>query len=225
MEADGDRSRAAGLADRARARALPRAHAALARAGRGGARRSDLRRADAVDGQVGGRLSALLRRGARRPHRRRRRPRVRRLRARRHRLDAGTLAGADRARRRPAHRRARRRDHDDADRGLDLGGRRAAPALRAALLAVRADGHRRQPLRAAHRAPDPAPAQGARLQLVLPRLGRRDRCRDRRRRRDGAQARQRRAAGRSGARRPSSSSSTTWRACAARSRAATSPAC
>ena len=53
--------------------------------------------------------------------------------------------------------------------------RRAAPALRAAVLAVRAHRDRRQPLRAAHRAPDPAPAQGARLQLVLPRLGRRDR--------------------------------------------------
>ena len=94
--------------------------------------------------------------------------------------------------------RARRRDDDDADRGLDLGGRRAAPALRPALLAVRAHGDRRQPLRPAHRAPDPAPAQGARLQLVLPRLGRRDGRGDRRRRRDGAQARQRRAAGRSG---------------------------
>ena len=40
--------------------------------------------------------------------------------------------------------------------------------------------------------------QGARLQLVLPRLGRRDGRGHRRRRRDGAQARQRRAAGRSG---------------------------
>ena len=40
-------------AHRARARALPRAHAALARARRGGARGADLRRADAVDGEVG----------------------------------------------------------------------------------------------------------------------------------------------------------------------------
>ena len=84
-EPDGHRARAPGGADRARARALPRAHAALARARRRGARGADLRRADALDGQVGRRLSALLRRGARRARRRCRRQRVRRLRARRHR--------------------------------------------------------------------------------------------------------------------------------------------
>ena len=218
-----DRARLASL-DRARARALPRAHAALARARRGGADGADLRRADALDGQVGGRLSALLRRGARRPHRRRRR----------HEYvdfalgDTGSMPGHSpeptRARGRPAHRRARRRDDDDAHRGLDLGRRRAAPALRPAVLAVRAHRDGRESLRPAHRAPDPAPAPGARLQLVLPRLGRRD-GRDHRRR----TARRCRSPATSGRRsipprRPSSSSSTTSRACAARSRAATSPA-
>ena len=219
------RPRAPGGADRARARALPRAHAALARARRGGAGRADLRRADALDGQVGRRLSALLRRGARRAHHRRRRPRVRRLRARRHGLDAGHSPGADRARGRPAHRRARRRDDDDAHGGLDLGGRRAAPALRPAVLAVRADGDRRQPLRAAHRAPDPAPAQGARLQLVLPRLGRRDGRGHRRGRRDACPSPATSGRRSIPPRRRSSSSSTTSRASGARSRAATSPAC
>ena len=190
------RAHAPGGVDRARARALPRAHAALARARRAGARSPDLRRPDAVDGEVGRRLSALLRRGPRRPPHRRRRQRVRRLRARRHGLDARPLAGADGARRRPAHRRARRRDDDDADRGLDLGRRGAAPPLRPAVLAVRADRDGRQPLRPAHRAPDPAAPEGARLQLVLPRLGRRDGRDHRRERRDRREAGQRRPAGR-----------------------------
>ena len=95
-----DRARLDAL-DRARARALPRAHAALARARRGGAVGADLRRADALDGEVGGRLSAVLRRGARRPHRRRRRARLRRLRARRHGLDARPLARSRRCARSP----------------------------------------------------------------------------------------------------------------------------
>ena len=115
--------------------------------------------------------------------------------------------------------RARGRDDDDADRGLDLGGRRAAQALRPALLAVRAHRHGRESLRPAHRAPDPAPAAGTRLQLVLPRLGRRDGRGHRR-----PTARRRPSPATSGRRSipprpPSSWSSTTWRACAARSRA------
>ena len=49
----------------------------------------------------------------------------------------------------------------------------ARPALRAAALAVHADRDRRQPHGAAHRAPDHRAAEGARLLLLLPRLGRR----------------------------------------------------
>ena len=46
-----------------------------------------------------------------------------------------------------AEQAAARHHHDAADRGRDLGRRGARAPLRAAALAVRADGHRRQPLR------------------------------------------------------------------------------
>ena len=88
------------------------------------------------------------------------------------------------------HRRAGRpRHHDDAaHRGLALGGRRALTPLRPAVLAARAHGDGRQPLR---RPPGPARHQAAedpRLQLLLPRLRGRD-DHHHQRRRAGARSR------------------------------------
>ena len=67
------------------------------------------------------------------------------------------------------------RDHADAaERGRAVGGRGDGAALRAALLAVRADRDGRQPLRAPDRPRDHRAAEDPRLQLVLPRHRRRD---------------------------------------------------
>ena len=118
-----------------------------------------------------------------------------------------------------------RHHHDAADGGRRRRGRRPAAPLRPSLLAVHAVGDRRQPLRAAHGAPDPEAALRARLLALLPRHGRRDdrRHRTRRRRRWPSRAT---SARRSTRRRPPrSSSSTTSRPCARRSRRATSPSC
>jgi hypothetical protein len=108
-------------------------------------RLAPLRRADAVDGSLGRRLRRLRGRGARRPLPRRRRPRVRGLLPRRHRGDDRPFARAHG----PGGRRAGEgRDHADAaERGRDLGRGRARAALRAAAVAVRGDGYRREPLR------------------------------------------------------------------------------
>ena len=53
-------------------------------------------------------------------------------------------------------------------------GERAGAAVRSAALAVRADGDGREPVRDPARPARHGPAEGARLQLVLPRHGRRD---------------------------------------------------
>ena len=71
--------------------------------------------------------------------------------------DTGAMAGHSPE---PTMRASRAgRAHDDApDRGRGLGGRGARPPLRAALLAVLAHRHRRQPLDAAHLPPGDRPA-------------------------------------------------------------------
>ena len=100
--------------------------------------------------------------------------------------------GLGRGHRRPG----RPRHHDDAaHRGLPLGGRRALAPLRPAVLAARADGDRRQPLRRPARPSRHQAAEDPRLQLLLPRLGGRD-DHHHQRRRAGAEAGQRRPAGR-----------------------------
>ena len=117
------------------------------------------------------------------------------------------------------------RDHADApDRGRAVGRRGARAALRARRLAVRADGDRREPLRDPARARGDRAAEGARLQLVLPRHRRRD---VRRAARTAASSRARATSARpSRSTRPrASSSSTTSRRSSASSPTATSPAC
>ena len=121
-----------------------------------------------------GRFPRLRRPGRGRPLHRRRRPRLRRLLPRRHRRDDRPLA----ARRRCGDRRAGRAR---ASRSMlptedaDLGRRGAAPAASAcrywqfALTATDANRFALRLARAAHR-----PAEGAGLQLVLPRHRRRD---------------------------------------------------
>ena len=104
-------------------------------------------------------------------------------------------------------------------------GEEMAAALRAAVVAVRADRHRRQPLRDPDRPRDHRPAEDPRVQLVLPRHRRRD-VRDARRRRRRRRARgQHRPAGRRSPRPRASSSSTTSRRSSASSPTATSRAC
>ena len=168
---------------------------------REGARLASRRRPDALDDAVGRRLPGLRRRSVGRAVPRRRRDRVRRPLPRRHGGDDRAFAGAGR----PGGRGAGgARDHADAsERGCALGRRGADPAFRPGEVAVRADGDRREPVRAAARAPRHRPAEGAGLQLVLPRDGRRD-VRDaagRRRRRPRGQPRAARAARRDHARR------------------------
>ena len=103
---------------------------------------------------------------------RRRRDRVRGLLPGGHGRDDRPLARARRPRRRRA---GRPRHHADAsERGGALGGGGADAPLRAPALAVRAHRHGREPLRDPARAPRHRPAEGARLQLVLPRHRRRD---------------------------------------------------
>ncbi len=97
-------------------------------------------------------------------------------------------------------RAARARDHDDAaERGRDRRRRGALAPLRPRPLAVHADRHRRQPDGAAARPPDHGPPLRARVQLLLPRLGRRGVRRRGRRRRHPLARGQRRPGGRPGA--------------------------
>ena len=99
--------------------------------------------------------------------RRRGRQRVRRLLPRGHGRDGGPLARAD-DERACAH---RGHHHDAPDRGRRLGRHRACAALRRALLAVRAHGHRREPLDDPDVPPRDRPPADRGVQLVLPRLG------------------------------------------------------
>ena len=110
---------------RPRARAVRRRPPAVGRARRARVARAAARRADAVDGQVGGRHAGLPRPGARRARDRRRRRRVRRRRAGRHGVDARPLAGADGRGDHPRAPRPRRDHHHDAHRGRDRGRRGA----------------------------------------------------------------------------------------------------
>ena len=161
-------------------------------------------------------------RGARRPLHLRRRARVRRLLPRRHRRHDRPLAR--RARSRPSPRRPARGITTmlPTEDSLWVAGELAAP-LRPAVLAARAHGDRRQPLRRAPRAARHRAAEDPRLQLLLPRLGRRDDHHHQRRRR---RAPSRATSGRRSTRpsRPRSSSGTTSRRSSGRSRPATWPA-
>ena len=176
----------------ARARALRRVESALAGALRARPRHAARRRADELDGEVGGRLPALPPRGDRRARRRRGRARVRRLLPRRHGRDGGPRAAGDRRRRRRAG--GPRRHGDAAERGRDRGGRGADAPLRRARLAVHPLGDGREPLRDPARARDHPASEDPRLRLLLPRHRRRD-VRDPRRRPGRCQTRQRRSAG------------------------------
>ena len=162
-------------------------------------------------------------RGARRPRHRRRRQRVRRLLPRRHGCDGRPRAAADgRAMRDQAAAGTTTMlpTEDAAWVGEELARRFGLP-----LLAVRADRDRREPLGAPARARGHRPAEGARLQLVLPRLGRRGVRDARRRRRARSRERQRRPAGRPGRDHEGRRVQRPRRARARRSRPATSPAC
>ncbi len=88
--------------------------------------------------------------GARQPHHRRGRPHLRRLLPRRHRSHDRPLARGRHGRDRRAPPRQGRHHHDAPHGGRRLRRRRAPAPLRPALLAVLADGDRRQPLGAAH---------------------------------------------------------------------------
>ncbi len=188
-----DRDRLHELLD-CRGRPVRRASSRLPRPLRAGPDPPARRRADELDDALGRPLPAGRRRSPRALVHLRRRAHVPRLLPGRHRRHGGPLARAHGARRQEAARAGH--DHHAALDQRRLGGRGARPALRPALLAGGHDGHRRQPLRPAHRPPHHRPAQGAGLQLVLPRLGRRDVHHHRPRRRPGRAARQRRAGGR-----------------------------
>ena len=131
--------------------AVCRAASALARALRAGASAPARRRADELDDALGEPLPAVRREGVGGAVHLRRRPRLRRLLPRRYRRDGRPRAGGgDRGDRRAG---GARHHHDAADRGLAVGRRGAVASLRPAVLAGRAYGDRRQPQRAAYRAP------------------------------------------------------------------------
>ena len=166
-----DRDRLASLS-RGRERAVPRRPPALGGAVRARPPLPPRRRPDELDGRVGVALPALRRRGVGRPFPMRRRPRIRRLLPRRHGRDG-------RSRPRPDDRRRRAPDaprhHPHApDRGRDRRGRGARPAVRAAVLAVHDDRHRRQSVLDPARPPGDRPIEDRRPRPLLPRLGRRD---------------------------------------------------
>ena len=173
MTADGsdrrDRSEPARRADRSRARRSRRTQPAVASTFRPDEQVAARRRADELDDEVGGRIPAVLRRGAGRPRHRRRRQRVRRLLPWRHGCDGRPCAGADGG---CVERQIRRGDDDDAPRPRTRPGwgRSFSARFGLAALAVRADGDRRQPLGAPILAGDHRSSEGARLQLLLPRL-------------------------------------------------------
>ena len=123
---------------------------------------------------MGRRAPGLRRHCPRREDRGRRRPRLRRLLAGRHRGDGRALAAADRRRRAAPARRAGRRDADAPHRGRRVGRRGADAALRRRAVELRADRDRRQSLGpAAVPGGDAAPIRPG-LQLLLPRVRRRD---------------------------------------------------
>ena len=90
--------------------------------------------------------------------------------------DTGAMAGPRPGRHDPRRRApAPPRHHPHAaDRGRDRRRRRAPAAVRPPVVAVHAHRHRREPLRDPARPPHHRPAEGARPQLLLPRLRRRD---------------------------------------------------
>ena len=154
------------------------------------------RRADELDGQVGGRLPALRGRGARGALHGRRRARVRRLLPGRHRGDGGPRARRHDPRG-PGPAVAGHHPHA-ADGGRDRRRRRAAPPVRPSLVAVHHHRDRCQPLLAEARPPHHRPAVRGRPRPLLSRLGGRDVCDAGPGRTGRRQSRQHRAACRSG---------------------------
>ena len=175
----------------ARARALRAGPSAFARALRARQGQPAGRRPDAVDERVGGLIPRLRGRGTRGSLHRRRRPRVRRSVPRRHRCDDRSRAeGGGRG-----DRRAGGQGHHAhaPDRGRGVGRRRDAAAVRPAVLAVLPDRDRREPLHDPAGPGDHGAPQDPGVQLLLPRLGRRDDPHDRGRRARTATRERRRA--------------------------------
>ena len=214
-------------ADDPRARALPRRAPALARAARGGGAHAARRRADELDGAWAGAVPAL--------RRRRRRARASPTSTATSYVDfclgdtgamTGHSPGRDGRARSRAQARARHHARCCRPRTPIWVGEELARRFGLPLLAVRADRHRRQPLRAPPRPPrSPAGRRSSSSTgaTTAPSTRRSPTLDD-----DGGVGRarrQHRAAGRRSARPRASSSSTTSTRSSTRSRPATSPAC